>query len=753
MRKHTKRRGVRALGAVTASCMLLSGAFAMAADSDITGHWAEETLQEFIDKGYMVGCGDDTYKPDQDVIRAEFATFINKVMEYTEQSSEISRYTDVSIGDWYYPHLATALQAGYMCGTSDTTMEPKTNLTREQGFTMIAHVLGLEDGTREDLKDFDDAQQVSDWAVPFVGALVREGIVSGRTSGEDSPVLAPQKTMTRAEAVVLLDQCLDQKEEDETVYVSMNVPYADFYSAELEGNDDAVDVVSSATNSKSIRNGEGELVAGTYNDYNAEAWEAGTQTVVNIKGVTYPVAVKQSDLAKLEAMGITDEQADYYYTALDTTPSAYKTLNFDGDNMMFGEAQGETTALSEASTSFSTTTAWGDYLLNIDGADFSEQTVYGVVLTAIKDGETSEYGLRQEENIWRQTQLAWSSGVKTVEPHGNVLNYEHYVDLMGSTITGITYYTNQGTYTIGCETYVPYKFTTDNFKADSTAATAGETTVDTTDFPEDYQKTYAVTNSAGETVDTFSCDGSSLTWSGTPAVGSYTLTISDESGKYASASTSFELQTDAVVAAYDAENVKLVAAEGVSAEDFAHYLSNVSSVKVGETSYAASGRGAVAIIKEDGTIDLTATSRDTAIFEAGQTYAMEVTASGYTTNLAFELTVPNETEEPSETIYTGTATTNPDEYNDFDAYDITMDVTVKDGVIQTVALNSGSTISADNQTYFTRALDGRGTQTGVAAQLTGQNVSDIASIQCDAVSGATCSSNAIYEAVVNALTE
>ena len=419
------------------------------------------------------------------------------------------------------------------------------------------------------------------------------------------------------------------------IYVQMNIPYADFYAAEIN-NEDAVDAVTSATNSKSIRNSDGDLVGGTYNDYNADAWSAGTQKEVHIKGVSYPVAITPSELAQLTKTD--DKQADYYYTELESAPAAYKTATVKDGKISFGEAQGKTTKL-EAKTELSTSTAWGDYLLDVDTDAFSTGNVYGVVISAEKDGKITTYGMRQEENIWRKTEIAWSSGIKKTEPHGNVLNYEHYVGLMGSTIKSVTYYTADGEYTIDADLYVPVKFTTDNFKVENALADSGSTSVEMKDFPSDYQAEYKVTDAKGNELEGASVKDGKISWTGTPATGKYTLTVSDKSGKYASFSTTFELQISAMPAAYQASNLRVVSADGASAEELSSFLSNVSTVKINGKDYAASGRGSVAVINSKGFVDLT-TSPFTGM-KAGDTYKISVKATGYAKTLDFELTVPD----------------------------------------------------------------------------------------------------------------
>ncbi len=638
MNKNAKKT-LRVLSVATAATVMVGGAALAVNADDIRGHWAEKTLQEFIDKGWIQG-DEGGIRPDSTITRAEMATVVDSVKEYTDEA-DVSGYKDVAKTDWFYKQVAKIVKADVMVGVGNNKWEPQGNVTREQAAVIMCKLNEVEVDTKSKPAEiraqltklgYTDADKVSDWAAPYILAAVQNGYMSGYPDH----TLRSGNDITRAEAIVMLDNAGIA---NDVTYVQMNIPYADFYAAEIN-NEDAVDAVTSATNTKSIKSDDGQLVGGTYNDYDAEAWAAGTQKEVHIKGVSYPVAIKTSDLKKLEEKQ--SKQDDYYFTVLDSVPAAYKTVTVGKDGKLsFGKAEGKTTKL-EAKTSLSTSTVWGDYLLDVDTDVFGTNNVYGVVVTAEKDGKTTDYGMRQEENIWRRTEIAWSSGIRKTEPHGNTLNYEHYVGLMGSTIKSVTYYTADGAYTIDADLYVPVKFTTDNFAVENALIDSGSTSVELKDFPKDYQAEYKVTDANGNELEGASVKDGKISWKGTAATGKYTLTVSDKSGKYASFSTSFELQTEAVVATYDAENGKLVKAEDATDEQFANYLSNITSVTIGDTTYNASGRGAVKIIKEDGSIDFDATyGKDkTPIFEAGKEYNLEVAATGYKKNVTFKATAP-----------------------------------------------------------------------------------------------------------------
>ena len=99
--------------------------------------------------------------------------------------------------------------------------------------------------------------------------------------------------------------------------------------------------------------------------------------------------------------------------------------------------------------------------------------------------------------------------------------------------------------------------------------------------------------------------------------------------------------------------------------------------------------------------------------------------------------------------YTGTAECTPDEYGDFEKYDLSVEVKIENGVIKSIGNINGNG-AEDNNTYITNAANGtKKNPKGVVQQIIDANGTD----GINAVSRATCSSNAIVEAVNNALEE
>lgn len=628
------KKTLRVLSVATAATMMVGGAaFAVNAD-DIHGHWAEKTLQQFIDNGWIQG-DEGGIRPDSTITRAEMATVVGAVEEYTEEA-DVSGYKDVAKTDWFYKQVAKIVKANVMVGVGDNKWAPQGDVTREQAAVIMCKLNDVSVDTKANAADiraqlsklgYTDANAVSDWAAPYILAAVQNGYMSGYPDH----TLRSGNNITRAEAIVMLDKA---GATEQFAYVIMNVPYDDFYKAEGVTAVNGVDAVTSATMRKSRMNTADGLTAGTY--YKTAEDEKSDA----IRGVVCTVRVAKSDLAKLNAS--LTEHDDYYYTTLDSVPENYKELAIGKDgSYSFGKttAAVDTETLKDTTVTFKTFSKYGDYQMKFSTNVLEKiGRAYGATVTTT-DG--TSYAMRSLENVWngKSLELAWSVGFTTTA-HGNPLVSDDYVFMMGKTIKSVAFYTVDGKiYSLDCEQYVPVKFATENFAVENALADSGSTSVEMKDFPKDYEAEYKVTDAKGNELEGASVKDGKISWTGTPATGKYTLTVSDKSGKYASFSTTFELQTSAMPAAYQASNLRVAGADGASAEELSSFLSNISSVNVNGKNYSASGRGSVAVINSKGFVDLT-TSPFTGM-KAGDTYKISVKATGYAKTLDFELTVPD----------------------------------------------------------------------------------------------------------------
>ncbi|MBR0485308.1 MAG: NPXTG-anchored protein [Oscillospiraceae bacterium] len=422
--------------------------------------------------------------------------------------------------------------------------------------------------------------------------------------------------------------------DDNYIYGTMDIPYAEFYKAELGNTPYEVDAVSSATTTKWLKNGEGELFEGSYH---SEANDDGSGQIL---GATYPVAITQADL---DALG----DNNYNFTALSETPEAFKIVTVSGGTADFSAVQDEAPETLDTTITLATTSRYGDYQINL-GAFPENTAVYGAL---VKTTDGGAYAMRHEQNIWRQGALSWSCGITLTEGHGNTLDVENYDEISGKTISEVVYITKGGYLTVSTDTYVPIKFENTLTVENGTAGT-GSVKMTKEGYPADYNFNYSV-------ADNFSVGDDGIIAYTDAVPGTYTLTVSDADGKYASNSANFIISTEDIPVTYDAENKQLVPADGFTDEDAANFLKNLSAVDVNGTSYSASGRGAVAIIGSDGVINFEAVSKEVPVFNAEDgKYTITVTATGYSKPYVLEISDAEETSETEAETETESGTTS-----------------------------------------------------------------------------------------------
>ena len=528
----------------------------------------------------------------------------------------------------------------YALGYADTTMTINVTADAIHAATPVSDTSKLEAAVaKADALNKDDYTEES-WSALETELKEAKADLAAAEKGTTSQESVDESTEHLNAAIAALVKA--QKE----TYVLMNIPYDQFYKADVKNNDVKVDAFTSATKNK-VRNGS--LVGGSYH-VDASGDE--------ITGVTFPVKVPAgTDLSKYTQ--ITDdskvsitvtnkgqeittdytgkdalfESASYSYYTLSEKPSYYKelTVNEDG-SFSFGATQGTAATITEGVTAeLKTDSRYGDYQLDLEGLTNtipSGTAIYGVIVSTKED---SDYGMRHLENIWRVSELAWATGF-TSAVHNCPTSSEHYKAMMGQHINKVTYYTANGIYEIpvGGEEglYVPVKFDTSAVTVADAELKDGETSVATTisglTLPEGFDAEYTV-------------DGATAIVKGEKLIlkdvkkGAYTLTITDKSGKYAPISVGFEVYAETIPASYNenAEKPGLTKAAGSTDAEFADYIKNITSVSVNGKSYAASGRGAVKLFNDDGTL-----ITDAAPFAEGDSFEIVVTATGYK-NLSF----------------------------------------------------------------------------------------------------------------------
>ena len=157
--------------------------------------WYAEAVSAAVDNGLLYGKSATVIDPNGDMTRAEMAAIINRSFG-CYKSADVSQYKDVSKNKWYYKDVALAVQMGTYNGRSSSTMVPDAPITRQEAMTVVARALELDYDAyaKTDLSAFSDRSEISNWALPYVRAMVGADYIHGR-----GKILAPLDNITRAE--------------------------------------------------------------------------------------------------------------------------------------------------------------------------------------------------------------------------------------------------------------------------------------------------------------------------------------------------------------------------------------------------------------------------------------------------------------------------------------------------------------------------------------------------------------------------
>ena len=198
-----KKKRILAMILAVASCLSLAVSVSAAStarkatdfrDFDKSA-WYAEAVSAAVDNGLLYGKSSSIIDPNGDMTRAEMAAIINRSFG-CYKTADISQYKDVAKSKWYYKDVALAVQMGTYNGRSSSSMAPDAPISRQEAMTVVARALELDYDAyaKTDLSAFSDRSEISNWALPYVRAMVGADYIHGRTKG-----LEPLDNITRAE--------------------------------------------------------------------------------------------------------------------------------------------------------------------------------------------------------------------------------------------------------------------------------------------------------------------------------------------------------------------------------------------------------------------------------------------------------------------------------------------------------------------------------------------------------------------------
>ncbi|NPV91921.1 MAG: choice-of-anchor D domain-containing protein [Firmicutes bacterium] len=174
---------------------------------DVANHWSKEAVNDMGSRLVISGVSKDTFEPDRDITRAEFAAIVIRALGLKPGAGK-SPFSDVTDNAWYCGYVKTAGEYKIISGYGNGSFGPMDRITREQAAAMIARAMKITrlkaelnaEESEKLIAGFADASQAAEWARESIAACVKAGIVSGRGGSR----VAPLDNITRAETAVMV---------------------------------------------------------------------------------------------------------------------------------------------------------------------------------------------------------------------------------------------------------------------------------------------------------------------------------------------------------------------------------------------------------------------------------------------------------------------------------------------------------------------------------------------------------------------
>lgn len=192
---------------------------------------------------YITGFDDNTVRPDAALTRAQGAKMLSYILDTDDVTESAKAFSDVPESFWGYSAIAQLSAAGVIGGYADNTFRPNANLTRAEFATILARIINPQEGSAT----FSDIS--GHWAQKDISALAASGVIGGYSDN----TFRPNRTLTRAEAVKLINRVAGieiDPNEDRALYTDLPKSHWAYYEIMAAASTTALETTRARGNVK-----------------------------------------------------------------------------------------------------------------------------------------------------------------------------------------------------------------------------------------------------------------------------------------------------------------------------------------------------------------------------------------------------------------------------------------------------------------------------------------------------------------------
>ena len=188
--------------ALVLACSLLPVGVEASSFSDVKDDaWYAEAVETAFAQGWMLGVGENRFRPNAAVTRAMFVTVLARFAG-VETDENAAAFDDVAAGKWYSGPVAWAAENGIVYGVGNGCFAPNKTISRQDLCTIITRFVQAREYhlSQDHSRTFNDESEIASYARDAVFFCAAAGLVAGDNHGSFNP----RASATRAQAAVIL---------------------------------------------------------------------------------------------------------------------------------------------------------------------------------------------------------------------------------------------------------------------------------------------------------------------------------------------------------------------------------------------------------------------------------------------------------------------------------------------------------------------------------------------------------------------